>query len=210
MSRRHDAIQSVLSRYEFYRDRYRWVVYALLAQSIAMIIAVVTINYLARQDPEPRYFATRSDGALIRLIPLKEPMLTRSAVLSWAGRAATSAFTFDFVNFRQQFQDAAQAFTPEGWRSFLKALEDSRNLEAVKERKLVVTAALQGAPVLLTEGVVNGRYQWRIEMPIVVAYQSGSDSQRQSLLVVVTVSRVPVLEFPEGIGITQFVGRPNG
>lgn len=210
MSRRHDAIQNILSRYEFYRDRYRWVVYALLAQSLAMVIAVITISYLARKEPEPRYFATRADGALIRLIPLREPMLTRSAVLSWAGRAATGAFTFDFVNFRQQLQDAAQAFTPEGWRSFLKALEDSRNLEAVKERKLVVTAALQGAPVLLTEGVVNGRYQWRIEMPIVVAYQSGSDSQRQSMLVVLTVSRVPVLEFPEGIGITQFVGRPNG
>lgn len=209
MSRRHDAIQNILARYEFYRDRYRWVLYILLAQTVAMIISLTTISYLAKRNPEPRYFATRADGALIRLVPLKEPMLTRSAVLSWAGRAATAAFTFDFVNFRQQLQDASQAFTADGWRTFLKALEDSRNLLAVKERKLVVTAALQGAPVLLTEGAVNGKYQWRIEMPVVVAYQSGSDSQRQSLLVVMTVARVPQLEFPEGIGITQFVARPN-
>ncbi len=136
-------------------------------------------------------------------------MLTQSAILTWAGKAATDAFTFDFVNFRQQLQNAAQAFTPDGWRSFLKALEDSRNLEAVRQKKLIVNAALQGAPVMLTEGVVNGVYSWRIEMPIVVAYRSANEVQRQNLLVNMTVSRVPTLEFPEGVGITQFVARPN-
>jgi intracellular multiplication protein IcmL len=209
MSRRHDAIQTVLMRNDFYRDRYRWMLYALLGQSVALIISGYTIYYLANDRPEPRYFATRADGGLIRLIPLNEPMLTQSAILTWAGKAATDAFTFDFVNFRQQLQEAAQAFTPDGWRTFLKALEDSRNLEAVRERKLVVNAALQGAPVILTEGVVNGVYSWRIEMPIVVAYRSANNTQRQNLIVNMTVSRVPTLEFPEGVGVTQFVARPN-
>ena len=209
MSRRHDAIQTVMMRHEFYRDRFRWMLYALVAQSVALIIAGYSVYYLLNDRPEPRYFATRSDGGLIRLTPLHEPMLTQSAILTWAGKAATDAFTFDFVNFRQQLQNAAQAFTPDGWRSFLKALEDSRNLEAVRQKKLIVNAALQGAPVMLTEGVVNGVYSWRIEMPIVVAYRSANEVQRQNLLGNMTVSRVPTLEFPEGVGITQFVARPN-
>lgn len=209
MSRRYDAVQTILSRNEFYRDRYRWMLFALVAQSVALIIACYSAYFFASRQPEPRYFATRADGGLIRLIPLNEPMLTQSAILTWAGKAATDAFTFDFVNFRQQLQEAAQAFTPEGWKSFLKALEDSRNLEAVRVKKLVVNAALQGAPVILTEGVVNGVYSWRIEMPIVVAYRSANSTQRQNLLVNMTVSRVPTLEFPEGVGITQFVARPN-
>ncbi|MEO0394159.1 MAG: type IVB secretion system apparatus protein IcmL/DotI [Pseudomonadota bacterium] len=209
MSRRQDAVQTVMMRHEFYRDRFRWMLYALVAMSIGNIFAAYTIYYLANDRPEPRYFATRTDGALIRLVPLNEPMLTQSAILSWAGKASTDAFTFDFVNFRQQLQEAAQAFTPDGWRSFLQALEDSRNLDAVRSRKLIVNAALQGAPVILTEGVVNGVYSWRIEMPIVVAYRSANEVQRQNLLVNMTVSRVPTLEFPEGVGITQFVARPN-
>ncbi|MBV6632838.1 MAG: type IVB secretion system apparatus protein IcmL/DotI [Alphaproteobacteria bacterium] len=209
MSRRHDAIQTVMMRHEFYRDRFRWMLYAMLAQSVALVIAGYTIYYLANDRPSPEYFATTQDGRLIKMVPRSEPMLTQSAILTWAGKAATDSFTFDFVNFREQLQEAANAFTPDGWRSFLKALEDSRNLEAVRERKLIVNAALQGAPVILTEGVVNGVYSWRIEMPIVVAYRSATDVQRQNLLVNMTVSRVPTLEFPEGVGITQFVARPN-
>ncbi|MEM6903052.1 MAG: type IVB secretion system apparatus protein IcmL/DotI, partial [Pseudomonadota bacterium] len=176
---------------------------------IALVFSGYTIYYLANDRPSPEYFATTQDGRLIKMVPRSEPMLTQSAILTWAGKASTDAFTFDFVNFREQLQEAAVAFTPDGWRSFLKALEDSRNLEAVRERKLIVNAALQGAPVILTEGVVNGVYSWRIEMPIVVAYRSATDVQRQNLLVNMTVSRVPTLEYPEGVGITQFVARPN-
>ena len=209
MSRRQDAIQTVMMRHEFYRDRFRWMLYGIVGLAISNILSAYTIYYLVNDRPEPRYFATRADGGLIRLVPLNEPMLTQSAILTWAGKAATDAFTFDFVNFRQQLQEAAQAFTPDGWRSFLQALEDSRNLDAVRARKLIVNAALQGAPVILTEGVVNGVYSWRIEMPIVVAYRSANEVQRQNLLVNMTVSRVPTLEFPEGVGITQFVARPN-
>ena len=209
MSRRQDAIQTVMMRHEFYRDRFRWMLYGIVGLAISNILSAYTIYYLVNDRPEPRYFATRADGGLIRLVPLNEPMLTQSAILTWAGKAATDAFTFDFVNFRQQLQEAAQAFTPDGWRSFLQALEDSRNLEAVREKKLIVNAALQGAPVILTEGVVNGVYSWRIEMPIVVAYRSANEVQRQNLVVNMTVSRVPTLEFPEGVGITQFVARPN-
>lgn len=209
MSRRQDVIQSVLNRHEFYRDRYRFMLYGILAQTVALILAVSAVYFLIQDRPEPRYFATRADGGLIRLIPLNEPMLTQEAILTWSHTAATKAFSFDFVGYRAQLQDAAQAFTPEGWRTFLKALEDSRNLEAVRERKLVVTSALQGAPVILAEGLVNGVYSWQIEMPIVVAYRSSNETQRQNLLITMTVARVPTLEYPEGIGITQFVARPR-
>ena len=74
MSRRHDAIQTVMMRHEFYRDRFRWMLYALVAQSVALIIAGYSVYYLLNDRPEPRYFATRSDGGLIRLTPL--PVIT--------------------------------------------------------------------------------------------------------------------------------------
>ena len=46
MSRRHDAIQTVMMRHEFYRDRFRWMLYALAAQSVALIIAGYSVNEL--------------------------------------------------------------------------------------------------------------------------------------------------------------------
>ena len=99
-------------------------------------------------------------------------------------------------------------FTAEGWDQFINALASSNNLEAVKAKKLVVSAVATSAPVILQKGILNGRYAWRIQMPMLVTYQSASEFSQQHMTVTMLVSRVDTLNSPRGIGIAQFVSAP--
>lgn len=147
----HDALEVVKLRRDFYRDGYRLVVTALLATLLIVIILAAAVVYLVSHRPAPQYFATTQDGRLIKMIALDQPNLTDKALLLWVTNAVTSLYTYDFVNYRATFQSNAQYFTADGWRSFLDKLNASQNLQAVKDKKLVVRAVPAGAPVILSQ-----------------------------------------------------------
>jgi intracellular multiplication protein IcmL len=79
----------------------------------------------------------------------------------------------------------------------------------VEQNQQVVTSAPQGAPIVQKEGIVNGRYQWTVQLPLVLSYQAGAKTRDDSLLVTLVVVRVPRLESPNGIGIEQWIAVPR-
>jgi len=199
------GIQTVLLRNDFYKDSYRKVMSALLLAFIAIFVLAGIMTYMFTHPPEPRYFATTTNGRITPLVALDKPNLSKSALLQWASTAAIASYTYNFVNYRQELQAASEFFTPDGWNSFLKALTVSNNLEAVKAKKLVVSAVATGAPIILQEGLLNHRYSWRMQMPMLITYQSASQLTRQSVTVTVLISRISTLNSARGIGIAQFV-----
>ena len=79
----------------------------------------------------------------------------------------------------------------------------------VEVNQQVLSAAPKGAPILESEGLVAGRYQWVVQVPLILTYQSGARTQNTGLLVTVVVVRVPRLESPNGVGIEQWVAVPR-
>lgn len=200
-----DALVMVKNRNDFYRDNYRKIVGALLFSMLVIIILTGALVYLVTNPPQPRYFATSIEGRITPLVPLEQPNISQAALLQWANTAAISAYTYNFVNYKEALQSASEYFTPDGWSAFMQALESSNNLNAVTAKKLVVSAVATGAPVILQQGVLNGTYAWRVQMPMLVTYQSASQFSRQSIIVTMLVTRVSTLNSPKGIGIAQFV-----
>jgi intracellular multiplication protein IcmL len=203
-----DALEIVKMRRDFYRDSYRRVVSALLFMVFVTLLLVFTIYYLVSHRPEPKYFATSADGRITPIYPLTAPMVADSALLQWANQAAVSAYTYNFATWRKELQDASENFTPGGWSDFEAALKSSRNLETVISKKLVVTAVATGAPVILDRGILNGQYSWKVQMPLLVTYESASTLIQQPILVTMLVTRVSTVNVPKGIAITQFVASP--
>jgi intracellular multiplication protein IcmL len=129
--------------------------------------------------------------------------------MSWVAQASTEVMTFGFNDYRRRLQESSRNFTRRGWESFTQALQKSRIIEMVEANQQVVTAAPAGAPILESEGVVAGRYQWIIQLPLVLTYQSGSRTKSDTLLVTVVVVRVPRLESSNGVGIEQWIAVPR-
>jgi intracellular multiplication protein IcmL len=204
-----DVLTTVVMRNNFYRDGQRKMIIILLLSIIANFVLASMLVYIVTHPPTPKYFATSINGRITPLFALNEPNQSDSAVLQWANQAAIAAFTYNFVNYQAELQAASGFFTADGWDQFLNALQQSNNLDAVKAKKLIVSAVATRAPIILQKGVLNGRFAWRIQMPLLVTYQSASEFSQQNLVVTMLVTRVSTLNSPRGIGIAQFVSGPS-
>lgn len=203
-----DALTAVAMRNDFYRDGQRKMIIALIISIIINFVMASLLIYLLTHPPAPKYFATTINGRITPLYPLDEPNQSDSAVLQWANQAAIAAFTYNFVNYRDELQASSGFFTADGWTQFLNALQQSNNLDAVKAKKLIVSAVATRAPIILQKGLLNGSYSWRVQMPILVTYQSASEFSQQNNVVTMLITRVSTLNSPRGIGISQFVVGP--
>jgi len=200
-----DAVELVRLRNNFYRDNYRRLVLSLTILLLIITFLIGTIFYQIYNRPEPKYFATTSDGRIMQLFPLSEAMLSPGELLQWTHRAAIAAYTYNFVNYRDAMQQLQNQFTSAGWRYYEDALKISRTLEMVIAKKLVVSAVATGTPVILDQAVINGVYAWKVQIPLLVTYQSPNEQTQQSMLVTIIVSRVPTVDMPKGIAIVSFV-----
>lgn len=204
------GLGTVVIRNEFYRDGYRSLLRLCLLEAAIILVLLGAMYFVIHvHQPQDRYFATTEDGRLIPMVALHEPNLSTPALMSWVAQASTEVMTFGFNDYRRRLQESSRNFTRRGWESFTQALQKSRIIEMVEANQQVVTAAPAGAPILESEGVVTGRYQWIIQLPLVLTYQSGARSKTDTLLVTIVVVRVPRLESSNGVGIEQWIAVPR-
>ena len=204
------GLGAVVVRNEFYRDGYRTVLRVAVIEAIVILGLIFMMFFVVSNSrPQNVYFATTNDGRLVPMVALNEPNLSTPALMSWSAQAATEVMTFGFNDYRRRLQEASRNFTRTGWASFTNALDKSRILEMVQQNQQVVTAAPRSAPVLISEGMSNGRYQWQVEIPMVITYQAGSQTRADNLIVTLMIVRVSKLESPNGVGIEQWVAQPG-
>lgn len=200
-----EAIEAILARNKFYKDSYRMVTIGLIGSSIILMMLIGLIFYMITHPPAPRYFATTNDGKRLIIVPLDQPNLSTSQILQWADTAAIAAYTYSYSNWRKQLQDLSEYFTPEGWRDFINALDSSNNLDAVKSKKLIVSANTTGPAVLVKEGLFNGRYAWKVQVPLLVSYQNSRQFTQQSILATLVIVRIPTLTSERGVAVVQLI-----
>lgn len=204
------SLGKVVLRNEFYRDGYRLALRVAVIQCFIIIGLIGVMFYIVKvHQPENRYFATTEDGRLIPMVSLTQPNLSTPALMSWVAQSATEVMTFGFNDYRRRLQEASRHFTRRGWESFTVALQKGRIIESVEANSQVVTAAPRGAPILQSEGIIGGQYQWVVQIPMVLTFQSGSKTRNDYWIVTLVVVRVPRLESPNGVGIAQWIAAPG-
>lgn len=201
---------AVVLRNQFYRDSYRSVLKLAVLQAIVIVGMIGAMFFVIQtHQPENRYFATTEDGRLVPMVPLSDPNLSTPALMSWVAQSATEVMTFGFNDYKRRLQESSRNFTARGWESFTAALQRSRIIEMMETNQQVLTAAPQGAPILQSEGLVNGRYQWVVQIPMILSYQAGSKSRSDRLMVTLVIVRIPRLESSSGVGIEQWIAVPG-
>ncbi len=203
---KQSAVAAVVTRNNFYKDGYRSLVRITMIQTIVIIGLVASLLlFLNFTQPRNQYFATTEDGRLVPMVALSEPNLSHPALVSWAAQASTEIMTFGFHDYRTRLQESSRHFTRRGWESFTRALQESGVIESVSTNKQVVTAIPRSAPIIRSEGIKNNRYQWEIEIPMLINFQLGATSRSNQQTIRLVIVRVPRLESPSGIGIDQWI-----
>ncbi len=195
------AVAATILRGYYTRERHYFlmrIVYTLMA---ALAFETAIVCALAMRRPIENILVENQAGQLVQVTPLSEPVQAMSFIETWMTQAIVAANTYDFANYRYQLTQARPFFTKDGWDSWLKALQDSGNLEAVIQNKTIISAVPAGAPVETAQGVVSGIYTWKFQIPIILSYNKLGSTSTQKVYFLVTIVRVPVQDNPQALGI---------
>lgn len=206
-----DALKTIVSRNNFYRDGYRLMLRISFIQMIAiLVLAGGLVALILTSKVEHVFFATTTDGRIINIVPLNDPYITDGALVAWVADTSKRVLSLSFSDFRQRLQDVAYNFTPNGWETFSKALKEARILELIEERKMVTEMTIEAAPEIIKKGEDKGVYTWILQMPVVLTFKGEQAPQALKGNLRVQVSRVSTLQHPKGVGFDQFLLDASG
>lgn len=193
------------SNNKFYRIYYSQLILFGMVLIAVMMLIIAIIFYELYTQPLPKFQAQQPDGKQMVLTPFTEPNLQSETLLKWASKAASTAFTFNFVNHNTQLNTMKPYFTEDGWRDFSRAI--SGTVDRAVANQLFVYGVVTGAPIVKNQGELPGKgYSWRIQIPFLVTFSTLSGSQKSyNYYVVMTLVSVPTHINPQGVGIDQFL-----
>ena len=135
---------------------------------------------------------------------LDQPAMDDTGLLTWAASAASDIMTFSNKDFQQRFIATSRHFTKGGWQGFSAQLKNSGRFDAVLKNNLSLSSQPGAAPVIREQGVVEGKYRWRVDFPLIVRSKGSDDVHEETLQVHLVIQRVPVSDSPNGIQISQW------
>lgn len=218
---RPPKITQVQMRDEFYHDR------AVMLWFIVIFTFVVFFSYLFilyirfTDRPKPIYFEAQkivmpaeydpskqvTQYRITKPVDIDEAFLTTGALFIWVNSSMSDIFSFNFKNADAHFNSMMDYFTESGWAEFRSALETAGLLEQVKNERLIVTTRAVKPPLLQNSGVykASGRFEWHVEVEMLVQYQSSETNLRQRWTINVIAVRVPISRrHPRGVALDFF------
>ena len=171
---------------------------------IIFVLSIALTVYLATRQNQDRYFAETGDSKIMRLVALPLPNMGRVALSDWVAKSVSEIMTFGFNDVNERFAQSRHDFTSDGWITFSKAVTSSTLIDDMMQLQQIVTSVPESPPILKQEGLINGRYSWVFDIPLLVTFRAGGAKQSRSKMVHITVERVPTSESPSGVGISQW------
>jgi intracellular multiplication protein IcmL len=170
------------------------------------IFLVLLIIFQAVTRPEPRYYGVTTELKVVEMIPMKEPSFTPKNIGSWTADVVTRALSLDFLYLREKLTDVQNDFSEIGFESYVKSLEQNGHIKKIETEKLNLSCALTGPPVVTNTKGIGREKTWRVEMPVLVSYQTSQGVvANQSLVAEVTVQKADASKKPRGVEISQLV-----
>lgn len=190
---------------DFYRDSFGKVIIILSGLGLALALIASLSLYLYLSKPPPVSFAVDKDWRVQPPVPLNKPYLTQPEVLQWLANVMSTVFVFDFISYNTQLTSYQSYFTTDGWKVFLNQLNIHVNYNNVQTNRQFVNGVPAGAPSIINQGLLSGRYGWWMQMPVIINYVSYSKSYTQTLTLQVLIVRVSTLNNLDGVAIDNII-----
>lgn len=185
---------------------YRKVISLTMVTVVMAVISVGTAVHFKNKKIPPKYVPVSETGVVVQPVPLNKPNQDNGTVAEYALKAIRAVNTYDYINWRDQLQNASVYFTPDGWGDYVKQFGAVDTIKAVQDRRMIVSVQPTGEVKVVRQAVAeNGTYVWVLEAPIEITYTahtsslSGGTTQRG--LVTLYIIRQPTTVNPKGIGI---------
>ena len=211
------AVANILLGQRFSNERLHFTSRIATIVAIALLISLIGNIVMLSNPPRYRYIPISTSGLVLPQIPVSQANHDDQFVVDWTIDAVTRLYSFDFMNFREQLQDAQKNLTAMGWESFQKSMKESNNFNAILGNKFVLTAVPTGAGKITKKGMISGNFAWKVEFPMLISYRSSGQRVRgessigegriitDSLNMTITTTRVGVFLNETGLGVKSII-----
>lgn len=193
----------------YYRDKYRHLAKLLIFLIFTNTCLLSVVCYLYITEPKvPQDFYTSSiyNGNVAPMYPLDKPLLKPEKLIEWTEQTIVASFSYNFVNYRDSLDNIRNLFTLTGWDDFNNALQSTGILGKVSSERLFLSATLDGASKILSDGIIEGHYAWKLRIPLLISFKANETTiqTQKHIIVEIIVTRIPNLDNPEQIAISNF------
>jgi intracellular multiplication protein IcmL len=136
---------------------------------------------------------------------LTEPIHEADFVAGRVESAVPQIFTFYSGNYKKMMKVSVGYFNQQGWNSYVEALERSRIIEHILQKKQALTSHITGTAQLCKQGVEGNTYYWYFEAPFEMTYVKAAHKTTVSEPITVIVARSNAPDNEQKIAIQQFV-----
>ncbi len=189
----------------FYRDSFGRVIFVIVfaVLSIALLVSVSVYLYISK--PPPVTFRVAEGWRVVTPVPIQEPYLASADVLQWVSNVLPSSFNTGYMHIDEQIDNAKKYFTDNGYQVFLSQFANYIDKDTMTAYKMFSRGAPTGAPTVLNQGVLSGRYAWWVQIPIDIAFNGMRDLPAVSLKMTVLVVRAETTNNLTGILIDNVI-----
>jgi intracellular multiplication protein IcmL len=170
-----------------------------------VMVATLVLAIKASNPPGLLTFLNDHISSAQLVTPHRNPPVTDRQAIHWARDRVCDLLSLHFKKYSDQVSRRKSYFAGDGWLFYQQSLLDNNVIKTIKEEGLIITAINQGTPRLLQKYRLDGKINWRIEMPILQTIQGASDTPETVRKVVsVTVEESRRDESIEGLKIRVF------
>lgn len=188
-------------RDDFYRDGYTKIMLVLFVSMTAVGLLIAVSAYLFLSKPLPVQFATDNEWRVIGPVPVDKPYLSSANLLQWVSEVFPNVFNYDFVHYNENLEADKHYFTDNGWDKFLGVIGEYASYNTIQDSKLFMHASAATAPIILNQGLLDGRYAWWVQMSLHLDYTSAEKREGKDIQLQVLVTRIPTLNNLDGVSI---------
>jgi len=178
-----------------------------LISNVAMIIwsmvalIIVYSTLLFHHVPDP--YGIDKYGRIIQLTPLNKSNLRTEAVGKVYADMLEDIFTFDPVHYKSQLNESGSLyFTKSGFQKFATEMKKKDGfIEFVINNTAITTAMSRGVPTRMAEGVINGRYSWKMAASIAIDFKGPGTHGIKYYRVEGILSRQAASDYEHGMAI---------
>lgn len=206
-----DAIEERIEQEGKVNQQINFLGYSIICTLLSLLIMSYCMYKSSKIPPRPT-FAVQAENGLItkdsqinEIITLPVPHQSLKNVSGWLLTALNTIYGVGFDNIDEKVETASYYFTPEGYASYLKALETSGFKDDIKRKKLKITLLATQDPVLINGGSVGDLEFWRLRVPVLISYLGGKEIVTAQKMVETLVVRVPAYKNEKGLAISEFI-----
>lgn len=149
-------------------------------------------------------------------VTMEEPHRANQQVGEWLGPALAAMLTFSAAGYDDHIRTMESEADERARTDFHSFVISSNILDTLSQNNYRLTASIDGPPLLLNKGTVDGRYRWLFEAPMLLTFlpadaKSYTDTKllNQHVIVTAQVGRVSYDVNTDELMIESFAVKKN-